>query len=200
MRPMQLRQLFPLLAAFFCLSACGGSGSTGFDIIAPSAENAVIEEVLASGTCGESGDVTICPASVPTQTIPGNPAPTPGGRDVQLEVPESDALPCAVVPATDSCVLTVFFLSTGLPADARYRLAVRSDAEGAMWEVTAPAELSGAFFAVPLDFPTAATEIQVAVLVFTGEIDVPPGPVETLAETGAAFAFVSEPIVLRPGG
>lgn len=196
MRPTMLPVLL-LLALLAALTACGGSGSSGFDIT-PLAENAVIDEALASGQCGDSGGLHICPAATSPQSGPGTPVPTPNGVDVQLGVPESDSVQCSPSPSAPICVFTLTFVSSGLPADAIYRVAVRNADDDGAWAVGEPAVLAGSAFTVPIDLPADGARVQVAVLVFTAGNDTVSGSVQALAETGAAFAFVSADLAASP--
>lgn len=197
MRPT-IVPLLLLLALLAALTACGGSGSSGFDIT-PLAENAVIDEALARGRCGDSGALRVCPAATTGQMTPGTPAPTPSGLEVQLGVPENDNVPCSLAPGGQTCGFTLVFVPSGLPVDAVYRVAVRdADVDGA-WLVGEPAVLGSGAFAAPIDFPAGIARLQVAVLVFMAGRDTVSGTVQTLAETGAAFAFVSADLVAAPG-
>lgn len=197
MRPTTVPMFF-LLALLAALAACGGSGSSGFDIT-PLAENAVIDAALASGRCGESGSLVICPAGGTAPANPGTPAPTPGGIEVQLDVPQTDSVPCSVAPGAQTCVLTLSFVPSGLPADATYRVAVRDADVAGAWSVGDPAVLGGGAFSAPLDFPSSGGRVQIAVLVFEAGSGSVAGTVQTLAETGAAFAFVSPNLAVLPG-
>ena len=190
--------LLVLLALLGGLAGCGGSGSSGFDITA--GENAVIEEVVASGECGSSGPLVICPAGQRPETTPGHPAPTPeGGRDVELDVPASEALPCAQAQGEDGCVFVLSFAASGLPPGAAYHTAVRTVDPQGPWIVGERAERNGPSFAAAVDVPAGAGTVQLAVLVLTDGDDVTPGPVNTLGETRASFAFVSDVLSLaRP--
>src|SRR5262245_54771130 len=123
-----------LLALLAALAACGGSGSSGFDIT-PAFENGVIDQALASGECGASRALLICPSPAAPTNNPGTPAPTPAGSGIRLDVPESDALPCSAAPDSQSCVFALSFVSTGFPTDATYRVAVRAAGIDAGWIV-----------------------------------------------------------------
>lgn len=194
MRPT-IVSLLALLAAAY-LAACGGSGSSGFDV-SPLIEDEAIETALDAGECAQIRALQICPASDPTGQIPGNaPGPAPSGdRGAVFEVPPTDALDCIVEATSELCSFTLSFQTLGLPEDASFRTAVRALApQAGGWVVGADSVAPGSSQQIALEIPAGATSVQVALLAFSGGGDTEPGPVQTLEDTGASYAVVTGPL------
>ena len=191
--------LLLLLALLGALAACGGSGSSGFDVTSL-AENTVIDNALASGQCGESGALLVCPAG-----SAGSVRPTPGGtpnsgQEVELDLSATDAVPCAAASASAACGFVLSFDPIGFGPDADYRAAVRSLQPAGPWHVGAIVAngAAGVHLVAPVEIPPGAAEAQIAVLIFTQGDEGAAGSFETLAQTGASFAFVSAPLSVSP--
>jgi hypothetical protein len=80
----------------------------------------------------------------------------------------------------------VTFHPIGAPADAAYRVAVRTVAPASAWTVLSVADNSAAF---PLD--TSGPTYQISVLLFLSDPGSLPKHVSLLSDTGADFAFVT---------
>ncbi len=188
-----------------CLSlltvACsGGSGSSGFD--AKFAENAAIVRALGGENCvtPPAGRPRFCPADV------NSPAGGPGTVEVGLD---QTNLPCNSAGSAQ-CQIVLPFMPEGLPPTAMYRVAVRTVDPFGPWRIgavpTASAPgvpdydgSSSVDLPAPMTTPSSAESItvQVAVLVYLGTPPATAIEVETLAESGADFAYVTEERTLQ---
>jgi len=187
MRPTLTLLANLILAAI--LAGCGGSGSSGFDV-SPLVEESVIAAAIDSGECGEHLALTICPAVDSTGAVPGHPGPIAAPeRGVVFEVPATDSLDCQA-NANGECAFTLFFQSNGLPEELSYRVAVRSLASDGRWIVGEGVVAPGHPAQISVSLPAGATTVQIALLAYLGNDGVS-GEVAALAETGAAFAFVT---------
>ena len=196
MRTTTATAVLLLLLAAFC--ACGGSGSSGFDVTA-FAENAVIANAIETGQCEDSGALRICPAGPTAMGTPGpqqtpGPGETPGdGQDVVLDLPGNHEVACNIATDARSCGFVLTFRADGFPSESTYRIAVRHAAPVGDWVLgDAVSASDGAGFIVPVSVPTEGDSIQIAVLVFTNGDAPAPGTFSTLGETGASFAFVTD--------
>jgi hypothetical protein len=244
------------LAVAVALAGCGGSGSSGFDGIA--AENAAIDDALASGGCVTERGLTICAASeeaspatpptgalpsatatpvaeasvtqtatmatppddrtatptgtfalataspTPTRTATGSartrtatytPTPTPSMRpNVDIQLDPTDIANCAAVDDGQSCALRLVFVPMAAPANAAYRAAVRTRDPDSDWRVV---EVSGN--AVDVVIGPDVTVIQLAILLYDRDPGPVPGEVQALFDSGADYAFVSAPLLVRGG-
>jgi hypothetical protein len=185
------------------LTACsGGSGSSGFD--AAFTESAAIKRALAEGRCvtPETKKPIICPADV---TLP------PGGLgSVELGLDQANKVPCSAAGGT-RCSLVLPFMPEGLPLTATYRVAVRAVDPIGSWRISA-APLENGVPSMP-DFdgtvsvdvpsqpmpgsPDAPVRAQLAVLVYLTAPTSVPAEVETLAASGADFAYVTKELSLQ---
>lgn len=195
-----LTVLTVLSASVLALAACGGSGSSGFDLSPGALEAPLIERAIAEQSCvAGRDDLLICPSGVPA---PGPDGGVPGPSDVRVEAGFASEVDCGI---GDGCTLPIAVSTDGLPEGAQLRIAVRASTSNA-WQVGEPIEAqpaSGADEVVtPVELagdPAPGEEVQVAVLVFVPPFgDVPP-EVDALSETGARYAFVLSPVTLEPG-
>jgi hypothetical protein len=215
------RWLWVALCAL-ALLGCGGSGSSGFD--ATAAENAAIDRALESSGCVAERGLTICasgsvetpatpPASptatafpdatgTPTGTPPrSSPTPTPTrtpptsqpGVDIQPD--PTDVANCVEAGDSQSCGLRLVFVPVAAPADAAYRAAVRQRDPDGPWQIL---PVSGNVVEIVIG-PDVAV-VQTAILLYERDPGTVPNEVELLADSGADFAFVTAPLVVRASG
>jgi hypothetical protein len=148
---------------------------------------------------------TVAPSPTPTPTATPTPTSTPPmveGMSVTTSFDGAQGPTCFPTNTPGTCILVFTFSPQGFQATTQYQVAVRS-AEDDPWELRDAVELSfdatGSLFGsdIPINTlvqgPTAGVFIQTAVLVF---IDQPPflrasEIIESLAESGADFAYVS---------
>jgi hypothetical protein len=174
-----------MLAGF--LAGCG-SGSSGFDE-APISEDAAIDTALMQHRCVQSESLTVCP----TGETPGAP-----GR-VDLDLGDSGAVPCT--SAVGSCALVLPFVPSGFAPTATFGVAVRTVSPSGPWQISAALAGPGTSDQpAPLQAPVSVDsqlppnpEVQLAVVVFASPPTAPFPPLDTLGESGAAFAFVAAP-------
>lgn len=193
--PMRLLCAF-LVALLFCACA-GGSGSSGFDA-SPSAENEVINQVLTTRQCEPGEELTICPANEEALHVPGtDQMPIPPEFQVSTGLNPAEIARCAETDER-TCRLAVQIAIIGLPTGAGYQLAARGLEPSSTWTVSGPAvtldELGATELTAVVDVPAASTLVQLAVLVFDSGVGTTVGEILTLAETGASFAFVADPV------
>lgn len=195
---MGVRRRSALLFLTLLLAACGGSGSSGFDVAPGASEAPLIERAIAENRCVEGeGGLLICPSGVPAPGPDGG-MHMPGPSEVSVEVGFAGEVDCG---AGDGCTVPVTVATEGLPEGAQLRIAVR--ASGAeVWQVGDPLALQSSsagddvVTSVAVE-PTGAA--QVAVLVFLPPLGAVPAEVKELRETGASYAFVLAPLELTPG-
>jgi len=199
--------LFLLAASVLGLMACaGGSGSSGFDISAAS-EGAAIQRALDKQECLERKGLTICPATEGSPAVPGSPTPAPSTTPGPMSSPSIDtqldhttSLACSLIPASDTCLLSVLFTPRGFEPDAQFYVAVRTNEAGAPWTINTDGARSDALgsFDAPLQAPVQSMEIQVAILVFNTLPATLAIEVVELADSGADFAYVTHVLMLSP--
>lgn len=197
-RTMRVRRLASLLVLTIALAACGGSGSSGFDV-APGLEATLIERAIAENRCLEEDELVICPSGVAPD---GGVTPDPSGPRV-----EADFQLAVECDPGDVCTLSLGITTESLPPGSEVRVAVR--ASGAdVWHVGDPVEIAPAsdgdvaVTPVSVELPGVTQpnrEVQVAVLVFVPPLGPVPAEVQELRETGASYAFVVAPFSLSPG-
>jgi hypothetical protein len=160
------------------------------------------------------------PTATPTRTttraavMSPTSTPTPTASPMQPEIridtglTDSNSLPCTPGGGA-GCRFTLAFAPSGLPPTAHYRVAVRV-AGSRVWLIGADLAPLGPpampSFDAPVDVqavpaaPSQAISAQVAVLVFLEPPTSVPDGVEELADSGAAYAFVSREFTLVPFG
>ena len=168
------------------LAACSG-GSSGFDIVP---ESTAISRALASGRCVAQPSLRICPADVPA----------PGRGPEQIDTAPVESTACVQDAAGFACPLAVPFLPSGFAPTVAYRLAVREPVPGQGWVIGLAVRPEGpgapsTDAPVTVDVPAASApggfETQFAILVFLDGDGTTPDRVDTLAETGADYVFVT---------
>jgi len=134
----------------------------------------------------------------PSTTLPlPNPTPTPTATpvpsqpSVDIDVGPNDTLPCRRVAPGAPCITVVTFHPIGAPADAAYRVAVRTIAPSSTWTIQTAVDNSAA-----VEVDTSGPTYQIAVLLFLSDPGTLPKRVSLLSDTGADFAFVTP--VLTP--
>jgi hypothetical protein len=153
-----------------------------------------------------SGTVAATPTATPTR-----PPPTPTGSGqprVETAVDGGEALPCVPVDATSTCLFVLPFVPEGFPAGTTFRVAVRTLQPQSAWVIGPSPTVSGPVDAPLFDAPIAVdaatrdplgrVPAQLAVLAFTQPPAELPAQVQTLVESGADFAFVTDEITLQP--
>lgn len=199
---MRTRRLSLLFVLTTLLAACGGSGSSGFDV-APGLEAPLIERAIAENRCVEGDGLLICPSGVPAPGPDGG-MNVPGPSEVRVEAGFAGEVDC---DASSSCTLPVTVSTETLPPGAQLRVAVRST-DPDVWQVGEPIEVEpsneGDVVVTPVEVgiagdPAPGGEAQVAVLVFLPPLGPVPAQVMELRETGASYAFVLPPLALTPG-
>jgi hypothetical protein len=223
-RPADPARWLVLLGGLLLLGGClGGSGSSGFDIVA--AENAAIDDALDGGTCVVERGLTICasgaagtpgsPAAtpIPTSTPPTDvpvgtatpsvqPSQTPTATSaparpaVDIALDPADVAVCASADAAEPCTVRLLFVPMAAPSDTAYRAAVRTREPEGPWRIM---PVTGNQFEVAVA-PGVVT-LQTAILLYYGGDPGPvPAEVGVLSESGADFAFVTPPFAARGAG
>jgi hypothetical protein len=192
---------FLLLAVL--LAACGGSGSSGFDVAPGGFEATLIERAIAENRCVEGADdLLICPSGLPVPDPQDDPA-LPGPNELRVDAGFAGEVDCT----SDVCTVSLDVTIDGLPAGSEVRVAVRS-AGTDVWRVGQPLAVSSSGGSDGVETPVvggaggesmADDEVQVAVLVFVSPLGPVPAEVAGLSETGARYAFVLAPVALTPG-
>ncbi|MBY0276300.1 hypothetical protein K2Z84_13220 [Candidatus Binatia bacterium] len=204
---MRVRRLtgrtVPGLLIALALAACGGSGSSGFDVTPGAFEAPLIERAIAEQRCiTGDGELLICPSGVPVPDPDGGmQTPSPGA--LRIDAGLESAIDCN---AGGDCMLSIGVRIEGLPEGAEVRVAVRA-ADGAPWRIgeplVEPATSGGVVTPVDPELAGGAVmpgdQVQVAVLVFVPPLGDVPVEVSALSETGARYAFVLPTVTLVPG-
>jgi hypothetical protein len=179
------------------LAACNGSGSSGFDRVRPSSENAVIEQVIQGQECMKTDALQIC-------FLAATASPAMQMRVELLSDVERVVADCSDFSSEQpDCQFPLAFLAEGFPSDATFLVAVRTTDPVGTWslgpdrasprfsnELELTAVVHGTFLGddgVPID---------VAILAFLSESppSLPP-TVTDLAASGADLVFVNEFVV-----
>lgn len=183
------------------LAACNGSGSSGFDRVRPSSENAAIQQVIDAQECMKSADLQICflPAMAP------NPAPPPLQMHVEL-LSDVSALvaDCSDFSSAEpDCQFPLLFLAENFPSDATFLVAVRIADPLGVWRIGP--DRASPHFSNELELTAVvhgnflggdSVPIDMAILAFLGQSPPSfPATLSELADTGADLVFVNEFIV-----
>lgn len=136
---------------------------------------------------------TTLPApSTPTGTPPPLPSQTPTatsiplGPSVDTNIGSSDVIPCQQSDPQGPCTFVFTFQPQAAPADAAYRVAVRTRNPDGAWLVLPVTDHSAVIAVDP-----SGHDYQLAVLLFLQEPGFVPDEIELLADTRADFAFVT---------
>jgi hypothetical protein len=154
-----------------------------------------------SGTPGGVFTPTTTPtfsSPTPTTTLPianpsatPTPTPVPSQPSVDIDIGPNDTIPCQRPAPGAPCIAVLTFHPIGAPADAGYRVAVRTVAPSSAWTILPAIDNSAA-----VEVDTSGPTYQIAVLLFLSEPGTLPKRVSLLSNTGADFAFVTP--VLTP--
>jgi hypothetical protein len=201
---MDGRRLLAIVLSSALLAACGGSGSSGFDV-APGFEAPLIQRAIDEHRCVAGDDeLLICASGVSVpDPVGGTPSPSP--HELRVDAGLVGEVDCQ----QRACMVSVGVTIAGLPAGAEVRLAVRPAGDDA-WHVGETLALSSAIDGEPTVAvaPVGAElvggsrpgdQVQVAVLIFVPPLGEVPSEVVALHETGARYAFVLAPVALTPG-
>ena len=191
---------FVLLAVL--LAACGGSGSSGFDVAPGGFEATLIDRAITENRCVDGADdLLICPSGVPVPD-PQDPM-LPGPDELRVDAGFAGEVACT----SEVCTVSLGVTIEGLPAGSEVRVASRS-AGTDVWRIGEPLAVSSSGGGNGVETPVvgsaggeamAGDEVQVAVLVFVPPLAPVPAEVAELSETGARYAFVLAPVALTPG-
>ena len=199
-RTMGVRRLVSLFLTVL-LAACGGSGSSGFDVTPGGLEAPLIERAIAENRCVEGDGLVICPSGV---AAPDGGMNTPDLSGPGVEADFAFAVECN---PGELCTLSLDLTTASLPPGAEVRVAVRPT-DGDVWHVGEPIGIApttdggSTVTPVTVELPGVTRpdgEVQVAVLVFVPPLGAVPSEVQELRETGASYAFVVAPFSLIPG-
>ncbi len=204
-------QLLPLLAAL--LTACSGSGSSGFTQAPQASEDAVIQQVIEGQQvgCMKKEDLQICylPATSGPGLTPTVTPPTPSAVQMRIDILSDVSQLVADCREFSSeqpdCQFPLAFVAQGFPPDATFLIAVRTADPQGPWRI-GPDRASNRFSnALELTavvrgnlFGDEGLTIDVAILAFVRQS--PPSLPETVNEltvSGADLAFVNEFIITR---
>jgi hypothetical protein len=152
---------------------------------------------------------TATPKRQATATPPPTPTPTPTLSAPRVDTGINDAaIPCAPIDSGDGCVLVVPFAPEGFPSATVFRVAIRTVDPPGVWDIgpdlvpsgpsTSPVFDAPAAVENPTGAPDEPQQVQVAVLAFLQPPETVPASVETLADSGADYAFVTADLTLQP--
>lgn len=178
-----LRHLLYWMFASLTLSACGGSGSSGFDAssatsISFDTEQSVILQVSGEGGCLETEGATICASLDALEAGADTPATTtpPTNRSAVLSITPSSgsSAACAQVLGQPRCHLKTLVQVSGFPVETQFVVATRL-APSASWvigpELSQIASTSPSSLDATVQFEVSEIEaspnLQIAVLVVT---------------------------------
>ena len=179
-----------LLAAMLCsLAGCGGSGSSGFDVV-PS-EASAIQHVIEAGDCTDFDGQTFCASGAKATG-------TFKGALVKIQ-DHPDPLVCDDVAIAEKCTVPLAFTTEGFEHPTSLLAAV-AETENGPWtlaNVTVEETVADGPRTVSIDVPartdtTAPTQMIAAVLVFEGEAPTDLSATHArLADFGVDLVYVS---------
>ena len=179
-----------LLAALLGLAGCGGSGSSGFDVV-PS-EARAIGHVIDAGDCTDFEGQTFCASGVEA-TGPFE------GALVKIQ-PKQEPLVCEGVAISEKCTAPLAFTTEGFNEPTSLLAAV-SESEAGPWQlaaVTVTEHVAGSPLTVSIAVPgrtdvSAPTPLIAAVLVYGGAPPENLPPISPrLADFGVDLVYVSQ--------
>ena len=182
------------------LTACGGSGSSGFDgphtdTLSASrlAENALIAEVIDNGVCMQVDTLNVCPT---------NTRITSTGAEVDTPLsPMPPSISCSQRPSNPACTVAVTFTPQGFARTQRFFVAARPLLSNAPWQrgnttvVTGPVSASRLDAVLEVPAPAAqqtTADILVVLLVVADPLVTVPAQFDQLEDSGADFAIVTQ--------
>ena len=173
----------------------------------------------ATPTPGVTGTPTM-PSPARTATPEGTRSPTPtapprtatatpaAARTPRVDTGINDgSILCALVDVSNRCVVVVPFAPDGFPSGTVFRVAVRTVDPPSPWTIGADLTPTGSPSAPAFDgsvsvdkgtdLPAGEVRVQVAVLAFVQPQASSPATVESLADSGADYAFVTSELTLQ---
>lgn len=147
------------------------------------------------------------PTSSPTPTATPTPDLHPPPKPhIDTGINDGSIL-CALIDASNGCVVVVPFAPDGFPPGTVFRVAVRTVTPPRAWSIGADLTSTGSPSAPAFDgavavdqvdqLPAGSARVQVAVLAFVHPPTNIPAKVETLADSGADYAFVTSDLTLE---
>lgn len=127
-----------------------------------------------------------------TRTPSFTPTQEPARPNVDIQPDPTDVANCAATSDAQSCALRLYFEPMATPSDAVYRAAVRARDPDSVWRLV---EVTGN--AVDIVVAPDVDAIQVAILLYERDPGPLPSEVEVLFDSGADYAFVGAPLVVR---
>lgn len=182
-----------ILALLWSVSGCGGSGSSGFDIIPANSEAAAIADAIDGQQCVEFDRQTFCASGVPTDK------PRFQGASVMIETPDgAGPLVCDPHVSGESCTASLNVKAEGFTI-INSTLAAVSESESGPWAlvpISVSEEIDGpdvVTITIPAR-PEGSTPLIAAVLVYRGVLrrETVPETAESLADFGVELAYVSQ--------
>jgi hypothetical protein len=172
-----------LLLVGLGLTACNGSGSSGFDgsprvpadggPVLPTDEEALITQVLTTQMCLERDPLMLCPTDVME--------PTDSKLSIITTLPLNGVVTCRPNASGTFCSFPLTFFPDGLPVDAVFRLATRSLDSASPWLLSTQV--------------TESATIRLAVLVWSTPPATQWRTLESLAQSEADWIFIGEWVV-----
>jgi hypothetical protein len=196
-----------ILGAVYGCSGWGSSGpksDNGFNQ-AFAVEQEAIDQVTQEGGCVDVDGTIVC---APDARLPGDPGPHLPGPEpeeaLDIEPDSGTEIACQSLPDEDACVFTLAIRQYGFPDGTQYYAAVRFQADDSYWEsglssfTPSPENPERLELQIRVSGLAAneAAQMQLAVLVFLPESDLPPlGAGDLLLrDFGADRVYVSEDV------
>jgi hypothetical protein len=148
---------------------------------------------------------TATPKLPATATPSPTASPTPSAPRVDTGINDA-TIPCSLVDSGDGCVLVVPFAPEGFPPATVFRVAIRTVEPPGAWDIgpdlvpsspsTEPVFDAPVAVEAPARAPDVPQQVQVAVLAFLAPPAGVPASVQSLADSGADYAFVTADLTL----